>query len=281
MTSSALSEVGDRDGKILPYVRVLSAVIIPFLVLAFVVLYLFPHDTARLFAWPITSTMTSMTLASAYLGGVVFFTRVAFRERGWGAVSGGFVAVTLFATLLGIATITHWSIFSQDKLAFWLWAGLYLTTPFLVAGGWLANTRSAGSTAGADDVELGAWTARVVGLVGLLALVQGAALFVAPAAMIPLWPWPLTPLTAQVVGAIFCLGCAGLVIWRDPRWSRLRLLLDVSIVMIVSIMVAAVRARAELATDRPLTWLLAAGFVAVLAGVVRLRWIMRRRAVRR
>ena len=280
MTSSALSDLGSaRGGRILPYTRVLSAVIVPFLVLAFVVLYLFPDETARLFAWPIKATMTSMTLASAYLGGVYFFTRVALRERRWGAVSGGFIAVALFATLLGIATLAHWSIFSHDKVAFWLWAGLYLTTPFLVAGGWLANTRSAGPV-DLGGVELSAWTARVVGLVGLLALAQGVALFLAPATLIPLWPWPLTPLTAQVIGAVFCLGCAGLLIWRDPRWVTLRLLLDVSIVMIVAIMAAAVRARAEFATDRALTWLLAAGFVAVLVGAVWLRWAMRQRAGR-
>jgi hypothetical protein len=169
MTSSALSTGSARGGKILVYTRVLSAVIVPFLVLAFVVLYVFPDKTARWFAWPIKATMTSMTLASAYLGGVYFFTRVALRERRWVAVSSGLIAVTLFATLLGIATLTHWSIFSHDKLAFWLWTGLYLTTPFLVAGGWLANTRSAGPVE-PDGVELSAWTARVVGLVGLLAL---------------------------------------------------------------------------------------------------------------
>ena len=65
------------NDRILPYLRVLSAVIVPFLVFAFVVLYVVPGETARLFAWPITSTMTSMTLASAYLGGVYFFARVA------------------------------------------------------------------------------------------------------------------------------------------------------------------------------------------------------------
>jgi hypothetical protein len=279
MTSSALSTGSARGGKILVYTRVLSAVIVPFLVLAFVVLYVFPDKTARWFAWPIKATMTSMTLASAYLGGVYFFTRVALRERRWVAVSSGLIAVTLFATLLGTATLTHWSIFSHDKLAFWLWTGLYLTTPFLVAGGWLANTRSAGPVE-PDGVELSAWTARVVGLVGLLALVQGAALFLAPATLIPLWPWPLTPLTAQVIGAIFCLGCVGLLIWRDPRWARLRLLVDVSIVMIVAIVAAAVRARAEFATDRALTWLLGGGFVAVLVGAVWLRSVMRRRAGR-
>src|SRR3954451_20213231 len=125
MTSEAIHRGPGRGGNILPYVRVLSLVIVPFLVLAFIVLYAFPSETGRLFAWPIKATMTSMTLASAYLGGVYFFTRVGFWERDWDAVGDGFVAVAVFATLLGVATIAHWTLFSHEKLAFWLWAGLY------------------------------------------------------------------------------------------------------------------------------------------------------------
>ena len=52
-----------RDDHVLGYTRVLAAVIIPFLVAAFVLLYVFPADTARLFAWTITSRLTAMVLA--------------------------------------------------------------------------------------------------------------------------------------------------------------------------------------------------------------------------
>jgi hypothetical protein len=63
-----------RD-RVLAYTRVLSAVITPFLLVAFVLLSL-PGDTRQLFAWTINPTMTSMVLASAYLGGSFFFLRV-------------------------------------------------------------------------------------------------------------------------------------------------------------------------------------------------------------
>jgi hypothetical protein len=49
-----------RDDRVLPVTRWLSVAIIPFLVVAFAVLYLFPHDTGRLFAWPVKPTLTSM-----------------------------------------------------------------------------------------------------------------------------------------------------------------------------------------------------------------------------
>ena len=81
--------------------RLLALVIIPFLLGAFVILYGFPRHTARLFAWPIKPTMTSMMLASAYLGGAYFFVRVlggAALECDQGRVS----PVVLFASLLGV-----------------------------------------------------------------------------------------------------------------------------------------------------------------------------------
>jgi hypothetical protein len=84
--------------------------------------------------------------------------------------------------------------------------------------------------------------------------------------MIARWPWVLTPLTCRVVGAIFCLGSAGLGVARDPRWLTVRLMLQVEVLMVALMGVAAVRARHELITDRPMTWLMLTGFVAVLAG---------------
>ena len=53
------------DDRVLPLTRGIAAVIVPFLVVAFAVLYLWPGDTDRLFAWPIRPTMTAMVLGSA------------------------------------------------------------------------------------------------------------------------------------------------------------------------------------------------------------------------
>ena len=141
-----------RDDRVLPFTRGLSLFIVPFLVVAWVILYLFPGRTAQIWAWAIPSTMTSMVLASAYLGGAYFFVRVA-SERHWHHTGTGFLAVTTFAGLLAIATLLHWDKFLHHHVAFWLWAALYFTTPFLVLGAWLANRRYAAPPA-ADDVLL-------------------------------------------------------------------------------------------------------------------------------
>ena len=267
-----------RDDRVLAYTRVLSLVILPFLLVAFVLLYFFPGNTKQLFAWTIKPTMTPMVLASAYLGGAYFFARVP-RERRWNAVKTGFLSVALFASLLGIATIIHWDKFNHGHIAFWLWAGLYFLAPFLVFGAWLANRRYA-APARSDERALAPVARWVVGLIGLLALIQGIVMFLLPAQVIPLWPWFLTPLTCRVVGAIFCLGTAGIGVLVDPRWTTVRLMLQVETLMVVLMLIAAVRAKGEFDTGRPLTWLMVGGFVAVLLGSAYLWYDMETRARR-
>jgi hypothetical protein len=258
------ADLRSRDDRVLPTTRALSAFIAPFLLVAFVLLYGFPGETARLWAWPIQSHMTSMLLASAYLGGCYFFLRVLLVERRWAAVRAGFVSVALFASLLGVATVLHWDKFAHGKVAFWLWAGLYFTAPFLVVAAWIANQRYAGQPA-PDVPRLGRVARRFVADVGGLAVLTGLAMFVAPARAIPVWPWPLTPLTCRVVGATFCLGSAGLGVLVDHRWEAVRLMQQVQLVMFALILVAVVRARHEFLTDRPLTWVMGAGFVGMFA----------------
>ena len=46
------------------------------------------------------------------------------------------VPVALFASLLGVATVVHRDKFLHTNVAFWLWAGLYFSTPFLVIAVW-------------------------------------------------------------------------------------------------------------------------------------------------
>ena len=267
---------GVRDDVVLPASRALSAFIIPFLVVAFVVLYGFPGDTDDLFAWPVRPPMTPMTLGAVYLGGAYFFLR-AFRAKEWHTVASGFLSVATFATLMGVATIIHWDKFTHDHVAFWLWAGLYFTTPFLVFGVWMANRRRA-SLPAPGDLLISPIARRAIGALGLLAVAAGAFLFLAPSRAIDTWPWMLTPLTSRVLGAIFMLGLAGIGVLVDPRWSTTRLMLQVQCFMMTLILVAAVRARHEFDGGRPMGWLLLGGFVGALVAAAALSVTMDRRA---
>jgi hypothetical protein len=269
----------ERDDRVLPMTRWVAFAIVPFLVVAFAVLVPWPTDTGRLFAWDIEPTITPMILGSVYLGGAYFFVRAA-RAQHWHTVKGGFVPVGTFATLMGVATIAHWDKFLHARPAFWLWAGLYFTTPILIFWVWTVNRRHDAPVAG-SDLLLPARAGQVIAVAGGLSLLTSAFLFLQPGAAANIWPWAVTPLTSQVLGAIFSLGIAGLGAPLDRRWSTAKTLLQVAALMLVLIIVAGARASSEFDPGNPLTWLLTAGFVVVLAAVavlyVRMQAMLARR----
>ncbi len=262
MFVTRVARAGDR---VRPATRVVAVVIIPFLLLAFAVLVPVPTDTADLFAWPIRPTMSAMVLGSVYLGGAYFFVRVAFAAR-WHTVAGGFIPVGLFASLMGIATVLHWDRFRHDHLAFWLWVVLYFTTPFLVFAVFVANQREF-RHADASELLLPASVATAIAAAGVISGATSAFLYLFPERAISIWPWQLTPLTARMLGAVFVLGVAGLGTLRERRWTAARTLVQVAMIMLVLLLLAGVRARAEFDPNRVLTWLFAVGFPGALVAI--------------
>ncbi|HBX69786.1 MAG TPA: hypothetical protein DEH25_10540 [Chloroflexi bacterium] len=258
-----------KSNRILPATRWLAALVIPFLVVAFVILYLFPSKTEQLFAWKLQPQMSAMMLGAAYAGGVYFFSGVLLLKK-WHRVKVGFLPVMSFATLLGIATVLHWDRFNHAHISFYAWAGLYFTTPFLVFAVWWRNrSQDSGKIALAADASIPRWIRWGLGIVGAVTLLISLLLFFQPNLMMGVWPWTLTPLTARVVGAMFALpGLVGLGIARDERWSAARLILQSQAFSIALILVACVRAWGEFG---PLTFgtvLFVGGLTALLIGIV-------------
>ena len=114
----------EYDDRVLPSTRWLAAALLPFLAVAFALLYVWPDRTDRLFAWTVRPDMTAMMLAAAYFGGLFFFWRVTC-ETHWHRVQIGFPAVLSFAALLSVATALHWDRFHPGHISFIAWASLY------------------------------------------------------------------------------------------------------------------------------------------------------------
>jgi len=228
----------ERDDRIRPLTLAVAGFVLPFLVVAAVLLYLLPGRTEQLFAWTIQPPLTSMLLASAYIGGIWYFARVLLTRR-WHRVKYGMPAVLLFAVLLGIATLLHWDRFHHGHISFVAWASLYLLTPLLVAAVLLTNWRANPGAPEQRDYEIPVAARIVLAVVGGASLLCGLSLFAFPQHGMGLWAWETTPLTARVIGAILTLpGAVNLWMLRESRWSAMREVVQAEIVSLVFIALA-------------------------------------------
>ena len=107
-----------RDDRVLATTRWVSVAVVPVLTAAFVILYLFPGSTMRLGGWMVCPHMPALVLGGGYLSGAYFFTRAA-RSRAWHEIGVGFVATTVFSTMLLAVTALHWDVFNHDHVSFW------------------------------------------------------------------------------------------------------------------------------------------------------------------
>jgi hypothetical protein len=266
-----------RNDRVFRETRWVSAIIVPFLVAAFVILYLFPDHTQELFAWGIKPRMSAMMLGAAYIGGAYFFVRAAAFAR-WHWVKVGFLPVTTFATLMGIATILHWDRFNHGYISFFAWAALYFTTPFIVFLLWLRNRSMDPDPHAFPERQVPYLVRLVIGIVGGLTLLTSIFLFLQPVFMISTWPWQLTPLTARVMGALFALtGVGELAIALDVRWSAARIALQSQMIGIAAIGLAIVFSWNNFNQANPLTWIFLASILFLLiASPILYIWMERR-----
>ena len=136
-------------------------------------------------------------------------------------VATGLVSI-LIASLLHLDKFHLHSPIWTAKAWAWSWLVLYVAlVPGLMAALW-AQWRQPAPTprpvaALPLGLRLGPWA------LGGLMVVMGAALFVAPASAEQLWPWPLTPLTARMVGSFYlAIGVSLFAAARENAYARIR-----------------------------------------------------------
>lgn len=208
-----------RDDRIYLSTRIIAAIIIPILGLAFVILYFFPQLSGERFAFRVAPDVMGVYIGSGYLGGAYLFAHALFGRR-WHRVSAGFPAVTTFTISMLLATVLHWEHFDIHHFAFQLWLVLYIVTPVLVPWMWLNNRATDPGTPEPDDLVVPMpirWVSLASGI-GLTAF--SAVCFLFPQLLIAVWPWRLTLLSARLLagwGAL--IGVGNLALVADARWS--------------------------------------------------------------
>lgn len=266
------------DDRVLKPTRVVSLIIIPVLSAAFVILYLFPYHTKALWAWTIHPTMTAMVMGGGYLSGAYFFFRAATVSQ-WHRVGIGFVAITVFATLLGIGTFVHWDKFNHHHVSFFAWLLLYVTTPFLLPWLWAVNRRRDPHVLEPGDRIVPTPIRAVLATVGAIQLLLAAVMFLRPTAVLAHSPWMLTPLTCRSLSAYVAFpAIVYLAFAFERRWSAFQILIEVAMAGMFFIGVAAIRAHAEFHGSDALVWGWRIGLVVAFGLLLALRLAMGRPA---
>jgi len=221
-SNSSKKSLPDQDDRILLQTRLVLIVVVPFLLLAFLILYIFPDLSGERFAWAIKPHMTALFIGSGYLAGAYMFAFAIFGKR-WHRVKAAFPPVTTFTVAMMLATIIHWDRFDITHFPFQLWLILYVITPFLVPYLWIKNRVTDPGTPEPDDLAVPALAKLAFTGFGVIGIGMALFMFISPQSMIPVWPWALSPLTARIMGGWFgLLGVGGFYAGQDNRWSAWR-----------------------------------------------------------
>ena len=231
--------MNEKNDRILPITRWVSIIVIPFLWVAFVILYFFPDTTGRFFAWGIKPHMTAMYLGAGYLGGSWLFINAVIQKR-WHRIQGGFLPITVFTWFMLIATIVYWDRFAHGNISFWIWLILYVVSPFLVPVLWWLNRKTDPKTPEVNDVIIAKpvlWGLKIVAAGTLIFVLVG---LVNPNFIIQVWPWQLSPLTALIMcGWIMLLVVGAFVMSFEPRWSAWKVPLVSILIWHILVLIAA------------------------------------------
>jgi hypothetical protein len=202
--------------------KALLGVFVALTAVATTVLYGLSGSTDRYFSWTIEPALTAAFLGAGYAAGFVLVV-LGLRSRSWAQARAAVVTVTVFASLTLVATLLHLDKFhfgaggAIARFAAWFWLGVYVVVPVALVALIVHQQRAPGV-----DPErrrpVPSWLVAAFALQGLVMLVVGVALFVAPSTAKTLWPWTLTPLTARVVAAwliAFAVAAVLTVLERD------------------------------------------------------------------
>lgn len=191
-------------------------------------LYMLTEQTERYFAWTINPPLTAAFLGAGYWASFAM-EFLASRKRFWAHARIAVPAVLIFTTLTLIATLLHLDRFHLNdpnlvtRVAAWVWLAVYAIVPPVMAVLLVLQLRVPGYDP-PRQAPLPRWIHLILRLHAVVMLPLGAALFLAPQAAAPLWPWMLTPLTARAVGAwLLALGVAAAHSSVENDWQRVHI----------------------------------------------------------
>ena len=265
-----------RDDRVFGSTRLLGAIIVPFLLVAFALLYFFPDDTRHWFAWDVQPTITPLVMGAGYIAGAYFFVRVA-RETRWHRIQVGFLPVTAFTVFMAIGDVQPpRPVRHEPRRVLDLGRALRHDAGAGPAGV-VAQPQDRSAHAGAGRAVAAARVRPALLVVGAVQSVVALVLLLWPSAMIEHWPWLLTPLTAQTLGGWFALpGVTALAMGLDGRASAIRITLESQLIGLALILLGTARAWEDIDASNALAPTFVAGLAGLFGALLWLRIQLRR-----
>jgi hypothetical protein len=189
--------------------------------LAVLQLLLLADVADRYWAWTIRTELTAAFLGAAYGGGFVLSV-VALRQREWSRIRLPVLTVTAFTWLTAVATLIHLHrLHLVDggpvaRVVAWVWLAVYVVVPVACLLVVLGQERRRGRALPVLRPMPDGLTAALA-VEGAMFFAAGVLLFAGgmtvhhdePRSAAAFWPWELTPLSAQIIGAwLIALGVA-------------------------------------------------------------------------
>ena len=210
---------------LLPAMRRLLYVAAVLVFLAGCQLFIFSDRTASYFAWTIRNPLAAAFLGAGYWASVPF-EALAARQRIWANARIAVPTVLVFTLLTLAATLAHLDLFHlggqfaiSTRIVTWAWLAIYITVPLLM----LIILAVQLKTPGVDppwSAPLPPWLYGLLTLQAIVMLSLGVALLATSGQGAPWWPWKLTPLLAQAIGAWligFGVAAAHELVEQDAR----------------------------------------------------------------
>jgi len=191
-----------------------------------ITLYLLSEKTDVYFSWTINPPLTAAFLGAGYLASFIL-EFLSARERVWARARPAVPGVWVFTLLTLIVTLIHWDRFHFDSPVFitqagtWVWLGIYISVPVALGILWIAQIRQPGVDP-FRKAPLPVWIRITLIVQSATMLFFGGAMLLLPETMIPPWPWKLSILTSQAIGA-WGVGIGVIVLhasWEND-WERL------------------------------------------------------------
>ena len=203
-----MASVSEGTRRTHPALRIWFCITASVVILGGVQLYLLTENTEKYFAWTIAVPISAAVLGAFYFTGAPLLFLYA-AQKSWARTRAILPGMFVFVTMILIMTLTHLDEFhlqSDDPgsavTSAIIWLVLYIVEPPALALLYLLQRRQPGTDAPVVE-PLPNWLRAYFGAVGVLFVVLGIALFLLPATMADIWPWPLAELSSMAFGSWF------------------------------------------------------------------------------